>query len=167
MTSTLTIVPVERLQETILRAIKPHVGSVGMYVSLNKSQESSERMLSDAGIPIDKLLFVDGVIKEKTKDEVLHIPPDRLDLLSAAATTFFRDIPGKKFLQPEYERGRTAHEDLQFLRYREQISVILYQDGLLLKTTTLSCSWHFSVKYFPTHLYTLQYMLFAIKGVIP
>jgi KaiC/GvpD/RAD55 family RecA-like ATPase len=98
MASTLIVTSVESLQDRIDGSVKSFGGIPGIYVSLNKTQKSTESMLKTAGVKTDKLFFIDCVTAEKTRDDVLHIAPDQLDLLSAAVRAFINDIKGKKFL---------------------------------------------------------------------
>lgn len=98
MPSLLIITPVEKLQKKINSVVKSFKNTIGIYVSLNKSQKSMENLLKKAGINTKRLFFIDCVTTEKTRDDVLHIPPDRLDLLSTAILAFIREIKEEKFL---------------------------------------------------------------------
>lgn len=98
MSSLLVITSVEKLQEKINSTVKSFRNIPGIYVSLNKTQKSTENILKKAGVNTDKLFFIDCVTEEKTKDDVLHISPDQLDLLSTAIGSFIKDIKGQKFL---------------------------------------------------------------------
>jgi len=98
MTSLLIITSVEKLQHRIVDSIKSFKNVPGIYVSLNKTQKSTELMLKKSGIDTKRLFFIDCVTSEKTRDDVLHIPPDKLDLLSDAIHEFIKDIEGQKFL---------------------------------------------------------------------
>ena len=98
MASLLIITSVENLQNKINETIKSFNGLPGVYVSLNKPQKSSEEILKKNNIKTDKLFFIDCVTSEKTREDVLHIPPNQLDKLSEAINTFIKDIKGKKFL---------------------------------------------------------------------
>ena len=97
MTSLLIITPVEKLQEKINSVVKSFKNTYGIYVSLNKTQKSTESVLKKSGINTKKLFFIDCVTTENVED-ILHIPPDRLDLLSVAINSFIRCIKGDKFL---------------------------------------------------------------------
>jgi len=97
MTSLLIITPVEKLQEKINSVVKSFKNTYGIYVSLNKTQKSTESVLKKSGINTKKLFFIDCVT-DKNVEGILHIPPDRLDLLSVAINSFIRCIKGDKFL---------------------------------------------------------------------
>ena len=98
MPSILYITPVDKLQEKISEQIKPVAGLVGVYVSLNKTQKSTEEMLTAAGIDTSRMFFIDCVTTEQLRDDVLHVKPEDLDTLSLAIASFIKDIPGEKFL---------------------------------------------------------------------
>jgi len=98
MTSLLIITSVEKLQYSVNSAVKSFKNIPGIYVSLDKTQKSTENILKKAKINTNKLFFIDCVTSEKIRDDVLHIAPDQLDLLSSAISTFIKDIKGKKFL---------------------------------------------------------------------
>lgn len=98
MASRLLIISVDKLQKSINCAIKGFNSMPGIYITLNKSQRRIEEILKKAKIDTKKLFFIDCVTSEKTKNDVLHIPPDRLDLLSSAIHSFLKDIKGQKFL---------------------------------------------------------------------
>jgi len=98
MTSQLTITAVDKLQSEIILKTKTFKNKVGIYVSLNKTQKSTEELLQKNGIDTSKLFFIDCVSKEKIREDVLHIPPENLDVLSTAIHTFIKDIPGEKFM---------------------------------------------------------------------
>ena len=98
MTSLLIITPVEKLQEKVNCIVKSFRDMPGIYVSLNKTQKSTENTLKKAGINTNNLFFIDCVTSEKTKDDVLHIAPDRLDLLDSAVASFMKYIKGKEFI---------------------------------------------------------------------
>ena len=98
MASLLIITPVERLQEKVNYIVKSFKDMPGIYVSLNKTQKSTEEILKISGINTKKLFFIDCVASKKTRDDVLHIAPDRLDLLDSAVGAFIKSIKGKKFL---------------------------------------------------------------------
>ncbi|MFH1174848.1 MAG: DUF835 domain-containing protein [archaeon] len=98
MASVLVLCSVEHLQDELLQEVGAFSGKVGIYVSLNKTQKSMEDLLRKQNIDTDKLFFVDCVTTERVRDDVLHISPEQLDLLSAAIRAFFSEIPGDKFL---------------------------------------------------------------------
>ncbi len=98
MTSQLIITTVEELQSDIVLKTKTFKNKIGIYVSLNKTQKSTEDLLRKGGVETSKLFFIDCVSKDKVNDEVLHIPPESLDVLSVAIQTFIKDIPGEKFM---------------------------------------------------------------------
>lgn len=98
MGSVLTITSVENLQKNIDKTVKSFEGTPGIYVSLNKTQTSTEDHLVKQKIDVEKLFFIDCVTDEKTKEDVLHIPPDNLGMLSTAIREFINDIQGSKFL---------------------------------------------------------------------
>ncbi len=98
MTSILEITSVENLQGRINRVVKSFKGIPGIYVSLNKTQRSTENILKKDNIKTEKLFFIDCVTSEKIRDDVLHIAPDKLYLLSAAINDFVKYIHRGKFL---------------------------------------------------------------------
>lgn len=98
MSSLLTITDVELLQDGINATLRTYNRKPGIYVSINKTQKSTEELLLREGIDTKKIFFVDCVTTEKTRDDVLHIEPQNLDLLSTAIKEFIKDIPGEKFL---------------------------------------------------------------------
>lgn len=98
MTSLLIITSVEKLQSRINSIIKSFINIPGIYVSLNKTQKSTENILQEAGIDTKKLFFIDCVTSERTRDDVVHIAPTELDLLSSAINDFIKDIKGEEFL---------------------------------------------------------------------
>jgi archaellum biogenesis ATPase FlaH len=98
MASLLIITPVEKLQEKVNHIVGSFKDIPGIYVSLNKTQKSVEEILKKYGINTKRLFFIDCVTSKKTRDDVLHIPPDRLDLLDSAVCSFIGDIKGEKFL---------------------------------------------------------------------
>ena len=98
MTSLLIITSVEKLQDKINTTVKSLENTIGIYVSLNKTQKSTEDILKKQEIDTKKLFFIDCVTTEKTRDDVLHIGPNQLDLLSTAINAFIKDIKGEKYL---------------------------------------------------------------------
>jgi|TARA_B100001971_G_C18248206_1_gene576013 archaellum biogenesis ATPase FlaH len=99
MTSILIITSIENLQSRINYVVKSFKGISGIYVSLNKTQKSAENALNKAGINTKNLFFIDCVTSQETKrDDVLHIAPNELNLLSSAIHDFIKDIKGKEFL---------------------------------------------------------------------
>jgi len=98
MSSTLIITPAEKVQNKIVSTLENYKKTPGIYVSLNKTQKSTEEFLKKSNINTQKLFFIDAVTTEKTKDYVLHIDPDQLELLSSAINSFIKDIKGEKFL---------------------------------------------------------------------
>lgn len=98
MPSLLIIVPVEKLQARIISTIKSFKNLPGVYVSLNKTQKSTEKFLKEAGINTSNLFFIDGVALREIRDGVLHIAPTELDLLRTALVAFMKDIKGEEFI---------------------------------------------------------------------
>ena len=98
MTSTLIIESQKEIQNRITSVIKSFKNIPGVYVSLNKSKKSTEYVLKKAGINTNNLFFIDCVTSEKTKDDVIHIPPTDLSLLRCAIQEFIKNINGKDFL---------------------------------------------------------------------
>lgn len=98
MTSLLILTSVEKLQDKINSVVESMGNTIGIYVSLNKPQKSTEDILKKQGIDTSRIFFIDCVTAEKTRDDVLHIAPDNLDMLSSAIQTFIKEIEGKKFL---------------------------------------------------------------------
>jgi len=98
MKSLLVLTSVEELQTKINAEVKELNSDVGIFISLNKTQKSTEEIFKKNGIDVDKIFFIDCVTSEKARDDVLHIKPDDLDTLSEATITFIKDIDGNKFL---------------------------------------------------------------------
>lgn len=98
MSSKLEITSVEELQSRINVVVRSFNSMPGIYVSLNKTQKSTEEILNKKNIITDKLFFIDCVTNEKTRDDVLHIAPDKLDILGAAINDFIKEIKHDKFL---------------------------------------------------------------------
>jgi archaellum biogenesis ATPase FlaH len=98
MTSVLIMTGVENLQQAIYMTVSALRDMPGAYVSLNKTQRSAEAGLSQAGIGCKSIFFIDCVTQEKVRDDVLHISPDRLDVLAAALREFCADIKGQKYV---------------------------------------------------------------------
>jgi len=89
---------VEELQESINSKVKSLGSIIGIYVSLNKTQKSTEDILKKSGVRTDKMFFIDCVTTEKSRDDVLHISPEQLDMLSDAIKEFIKEISGEKYL---------------------------------------------------------------------
>lgn len=98
MASLLIITPVEKLQEKANYIVKSFRDIPGIYVSLNKTQKTIEEILKKSGIGTKKLFFIDCVASKETREDVLHIASDRLDLLGSAVDSFIKNIKGEKFL---------------------------------------------------------------------
>ena len=98
MTSQLIITSVEKLQNDIVLKTKSFKGKTGIYISLNKTQKSTEEMLRKEGVETSRMFFIDCVSKEKVREDVLHIGPENLDMLSTAVQAFIKDISGEKFI---------------------------------------------------------------------
>jgi archaellum biogenesis ATPase FlaH len=98
MSSILVLTSVENLQDEITAEVMGFNGKVGIYVSMNKTQRSTEELLKKGKISTERLFFIDCVTTEKTRDDVLHVSPEQLDLLATAISAFIHDIPGEKFL---------------------------------------------------------------------
>jgi archaellum biogenesis ATPase FlaH len=97
MSSLLIITSVENLQEEVAKAVSSF-SCPGIYVSLNKTQKSVEESLAKRKVSTDKLFFIDCVTSQQTRDDVLHIQPNKLDKLSYAISTFINEIRGEKVL---------------------------------------------------------------------
>jgi len=98
MPTVLFITSVEELQTKIAEVVNKFSGIPGIYVSLNKTQKSTEEFLIQRGIKTDMLFFIDCVTSEKTRDDVLHIGPSELNMLFTAIDAFIHDIEKEKFL---------------------------------------------------------------------
>ncbi|MFA5856944.1 MAG: hypothetical protein WC867_06295 [Candidatus Pacearchaeota archaeon] len=98
MASLLIITSVENLQKEINDNLKTFQKTPGIYVSLNKTQKSVEDILNKENIDTKKLFFIDCVTSDKIRDDVLHIPPNDLDKLSYAISSFIKEIKDEKFL---------------------------------------------------------------------
>ena len=98
MSSKLIITSVENLQKEVNRTVKNLEGSIGIYVSLNKTQKSIEKIFLKEKISTKKIFFIDCVTQEKTNEEVLHIPPNDLEKIKISIESFLEDIKGEKYL---------------------------------------------------------------------
>ncbi len=98
MTSTLVITDVDKLQGEISKVVGALKNKTGIYVSLNKTQKSVEKVFKKSGIKTEKIFFIDCVSLEKVREDVLHISPRELDKLEFAIKSFLKEIKGKKFL---------------------------------------------------------------------
>lgn len=98
MSSILEITSVEKLQNRINSTVKSIGDDSTIYVSLNKTQKSVEQILKTQGIDTSKIFFIDCITSERTRDDVMHIPPTDLEKLRFAIDSFIKEIPGKKFL---------------------------------------------------------------------
>lgn len=98
MASKLVICPVEKLQLNVNAILRSMQGTVGIYVSLNKTQKSVEENLVKEKIDFEKIFFIDCVTKEKTREDVLHCSPNELKELSYSIKNFIEEIPGEKFV---------------------------------------------------------------------
>lgn len=97
MASILITSSVESLQKRILSEIKS-LKCPGMYVSLNKSQKSTAAFLRKGGVDTKKLFFIDCMTDAAKSGGVLHVAPDRLDLLESAIKSFLDGVKGKRFV---------------------------------------------------------------------
>lgn len=95
MTATLIMTPAERVEDQITKVIA-NTHEKGVYVSLNKSQQSMEMFLRKKGIETENLFFIDCVTAEET--EGIHIAPDNLPFLEKAIEFFMRDIKEKMYI---------------------------------------------------------------------
>ena len=98
MTSVLVLSSVQTLQQKINYTIKSLQKSRGLYISLDKTQKSAEMTLKKAGIRCNYLFFIDSVTSEFRSNEMVHIPPTRLDLFQFAVYCFISHLPKKQFL---------------------------------------------------------------------
>ena len=98
MVSTLIISEVENLQEGIINAVKKRVNTLGIYLSLNKTQDSTEKMLKKSGIDTKKIFFIDGVTSERKSKDALHVPPIKLENINYAISLFIKELQGKKYI---------------------------------------------------------------------
>ena len=98
MASLLIIVPVEKLQKEINVTIRNKKEISGIYVSLNKTHESVEKILKANKTDTNKLYFIDCVSTEEKKDGAVHVHPTQLDLLTTAIISFIKSIKGEKYL---------------------------------------------------------------------
>jgi archaellum biogenesis ATPase FlaH len=105
--SLLIISPIEELQDninTIIEFFEKKKRLPGIYVSFNRPQRGIRKSLENAGIPVDKIFFIDCISKsllgetEEIKN-VLHIyRPTNLTVLNMAINKFVEEIPGEKYL---------------------------------------------------------------------
>lgn len=98
MGSKLITTKVENLQRSINKTMEEHATTPGIYVALNKTQRSVEKLLLDAELDISKIFFIDCVTMEKGREDVLHIQPDKIDMILAAIKEFVRDLDGNKYV---------------------------------------------------------------------
>jgi len=98
MSSILIKTSIERLQKEVVKTLSQLQDSVGIFVSLNKTQKSVEAILRENNINIDKLFFIDCVTSEQSRESVIHIRPNNLNLLFTTIEAFVKEIPGNKFL---------------------------------------------------------------------
>jgi len=98
MTSRLVITSVENLQEEVNETLRELSSSIGVYVSLNKTQKSIEAIFTKEKININKVFFIDCVTQEKSREDVLHIRPNDLEKLIFSINEFIKDIKGEKFI---------------------------------------------------------------------
>jgi len=98
MASILVIIPADKLQDKINSTIKPCKDLPIIYISLNKPKRSIEYIFKKKGIDTKKIFFIDCVTSENMGGDVLHIPPQRLDLLRVALNSFVNGIKGRKCL---------------------------------------------------------------------
>ena len=98
MTSMLILSSMERLQDRINSAVKSYENTSGIFISLDKPQKCTEDILRGEGIDISKFFFIDCVTAEKTRDDTLHIAPNRLNELSSVIITFIKEVGGSKVL---------------------------------------------------------------------
>ncbi|MBR9704657.1 hypothetical protein GOV12_04545 [Candidatus Pacearchaeota archaeon] len=94
----LIITSVENLNKEIINIISREKDIPGIYVSLNKTQKSSNDFLKKNNINSDNLFFIDCVTSIKTNENVLHIPPTDLKKLSFAIKNFIKEIKQNKYL---------------------------------------------------------------------
>lgn len=98
MTSTLIITSVEKIQKEINKIINSNSDTPGIYVSLNKTQESVTQLLNKDKINTSKLFFIDLVATENSNENVVYIKPNNLSDLSYAIKTFIKRITNEKYL---------------------------------------------------------------------
>jgi len=98
MSSLLIVTSVDRLQPQINAVVRALNNMPGAFISLNKTQRSTEQAISSAGVGTDKIFFIDCVTSEKTREDVLHLPPDALNMLAAAIGEFVQDVKGQKYI---------------------------------------------------------------------
>lgn len=98
MDSQLIITSVERLQSRIESQLR-EMGRVSiLYVSLNKTQKSTENALKKAKIKTKNIFFIDCVALEEMQDGVFHIAPDDLFMLRSTIASFGKKMKGQKVL---------------------------------------------------------------------
>jgi archaellum biogenesis ATPase FlaH len=98
MASELKIIKVEQLQAKVNGIVKSFDNMPGLYVSLNKTQKSTEQIFKKSNISTKKIFFIDCVTSTGARDDVLHISPAELELLGCAINDFMVNIKGEKFL---------------------------------------------------------------------
>lgn len=98
MKSELILVDVHDLQQETIEKMQAINEKVGIYICLNRSRQSTEKSLKDAGIDVTKIFFIDCVSADKIREDVLHIQPRFLGPLYEAIEEFVDNIAEEKFL---------------------------------------------------------------------
>jgi len=98
MSSILFITSVDNLQHTINEVLRGCQTVPCIYVSLNKTQKSTEEILKNNGVDTSKIFFIDCVTSDKTREDVMHVAPDKLDILLDAIKAFCNEIKSEKIL---------------------------------------------------------------------
>lgn len=98
MSSYLIIVPVEKLQNEIVNAVRDFKDAAGVYIALNKTWRGTESFLKQSHLKTEKLFFIDCVTSEKTREDILHLSPTDLEKLSAAIKSFIDEIKEPTFI---------------------------------------------------------------------
>lgn len=98
MVSTLHVTQVKQLQGKIFEVMRHAQNNPCVYVSVNKTQKSTQQHLEEENIQTEKIFFIDCVTQEKTNEDVLHVQPQNLELLSVAIQEFIKEIKGEKYL---------------------------------------------------------------------
>jgi archaellum biogenesis ATPase FlaH len=98
MASTLIIVNVEKIQDELNKVVKLNCDKPIVFVSLNKTSESLEKIFREKQINASKLFIIDCMAGASSSAEVIQVKPTDLDKLSFVINSFIKEIEGKKLL---------------------------------------------------------------------
>lgn len=96
MTSSLIVVPVDKLQGSIVKTVKSFKNVPKVYVSLNKAKKSAEEALQKKGVKTKGIFFIDCVASDKKEKDVFYTKPTELDELIYILRCFNKEIKGER-----------------------------------------------------------------------